>query len=314
MHKKVVIIGSGPAAWTAALYAARAELVPLVFAGFQMGGRRGGQLMLTTEVENFPGFPKGITGPELVELMEEQAKRFNVEVLEEDVLEIEANSDIIKVFGSKTSVQTNALIVATGAYAKRLDVKGDQEFWGRGITACATCDGPMPVFRNQDLAVVGGGDSACEEALFLTKYGKKVYMVLRRDQFRASKIMEERVKEASKIEILYNYDVEEIYGDRVVSGIRLKHVKSQEIREVPVKGVFYGIGHTPNTAFLKGLVELDETGYMIVKGDTTITSKPGIFAAGDVSDKRYRQAITAAGMGCKAALDVEKYLSEKGIH
>ncbi len=307
-----MIIGSGPAAWTAAIYAARARLVPCVFTGFKMGGKRGGQLMLTTEVENFPGYPLGVFGAELVRLMEEQARRFDIEVYEEDVHGIEIATDKFIVRGSSNAIQTRSVIVATGANAKRLTgVKGTEEFWMKGISACAVCDGAAPVFRDQELLVVGGGDSACEEAMFLTKYGKKVFLVHRRDTFRASKIMLERIQKTPKIEIIYNHVVEEIYGNVKVEGVKLKSVESGVIQDLPVKGVFYGIGHDPNTGFLNGQVELDETGYIVNEPGGTATSVPGIFGAGDVCDKRYRQAITAAGMGCMAALDVEKYLSEK---
>jgi thioredoxin reductase (NADPH) len=314
MQKNLVIIGSGPAAWTAAIYAARARLIPCVFTGFKMGGKRGGQLMLTTEVENFPGYPIGILGGELVRLMEEQARRFDIEVYEEDVHGIEICGDLFAVRGNNNTIQTRSVIIATGANAKRLTgVKGDDRLWMKGVSACAVCDGAAPIFRNQELLVVGGGDSACEEAMFLTKYGKKVYLVHRRDKFRASKIMLERVLKNPKIEIVYNHVVEEIYGDVKVEGVKLQSVETQAIKDIPVKGVFYGIGHEPNTQFLNGIIELDETGYIVNEVGGTKTSVPGIFGAGDVCDKRYKQAVTAAAMGCMAALDVEKYLSEKDI-
>lgn len=308
--EKLVIIGSGPAAWTAALYAARAELKPLVFAGFKMGGQRGGQLTTTTEVENYPGFPLGVSGIELVKNMEEQARRFNITVYEEDVTGVDCSKNPFVVRGSSNVVETYALIVATGAYARRMNIKGDKEFWNKGISACAVCDGALPLFRNQDLAVIGGGDSACEEASFLTKFGKKVYLILRRNQFRASKIMEERVRSNPKIEIIFEHEIIEAFGDLFLKGITLKQVKTGEEKKIEVRGLFYAIGHEPNSGFLGGQVKLDDTGYIAVQPNTSYTSLPGVFAAGDVSDKRYRQAVTAAGMGCMAAIDAERWLSE----
>ncbi len=308
--KQVVIIGSGPAAWTAALYAARAELKPVVFTGVNRGGQRGGQLTTTFEVENYPGFPLGVTGPELIRLMEEQARRFNVVVFEEDVIEIDASNFPFIVKGTNNSLLTLSIILATGAYAKKMDVPGNKEFWNKGISACAVCDGALPFFRNQPLAVIGGGDSACEEAHFLTKYASQVYLIVRRDQFRASKIMQERVREHPKIKIIFNHTLEQAMGSLALEAIEIKDVNTGVKETLSVRGLFYAIGHQPNTEIVRGIIDLDKVGYAKVKTGTTHTSFPGIFAAGDVSDKRYRQAITAAGMGCMAALDSEKWLTE----
>lgn len=311
MKRKIIIIGSGPAAWSAATYAARAELEPVVFVGQTAGGIRGGQLMTTTEVENYPGFPLGVTGPELIKLMEEQARRFGTTVYEEDVIDVDLSTYPFIVRGSSINLQTEALIVATGAYAKRLDIPGDKTFWNRGVSACAVCDGALPFYRNKELGVIGGGDTACEEALYLTKYASKVYVILRRDQFRASKIMQERVMDHDKIEIIYDHHVVEIYGEQVIKGVVIKHSKTEQTRKLPLGGLFYAIGHTPNTHFLKQQVGLDADGYIVVKGNSTYTTVEGVFAAGDVADKVYRQAISAAGTGCMAALDAERWLAKQ---
>jgi thioredoxin reductase (NADPH) len=308
--KNIIIIGSGPAAWTAALYAARGELKPVVFTGVKSGGQRGGQLTTTFEVENFPGFPLGVTGPELIRLMEEQARKFNIEVYEEDVLEVDTSSYPYAVRGTSNNFFTKTVIIATGAYAKKMEIPGHTEFWGKGISACAVCDGALPFFRNQPLAVIGGGDSACEEASFLTKYASMVYMIVRKDHLRASKIMQERVKENPKIKIIFSHTIEKAMGGITLESILVKDVNSGETQKLAVRGLFYAIGHQPNSEIVKGKIELDATGYIKVKKGTTHTSLEGIFAAGDVSDKRYRQAITAAGMGCMSALDAEKWLSE----
>ncbi len=312
MLYKAAVIGSGPAAWTALLYLARAQVDCVVFTGHTQGGARGGQLMLTTEIENYPGFPKGIGGPELMELMEKQVRQYkNVTCVEEDVLEIELGSRPFTLRGGRTCVQAYSVIVCTGAYARRLDgVPGDKEFWGKGVSACAVCDGALPIYRNKEIAVIGGGDSACEEALFLTKYAKKVYMILRSDKFRASKIMERRVEEHPKIEIIFEYQVKKIVGNDTVTGVNIAHSKHGVEKNLEVNGVFYGLGHNPSTGFLRNQVEMDEDGFLIRKNCTAMTSVEGVFAAGDVCDKRYKQAITAAGMGCMAALDCERWLSE----
>lgn len=311
--ENLVIIGSGPAGWTAAIYAARAKLKPLVITGFMAGGVKGGQLTTTTDVENYPGFPEGVQGPKLMELFEAQAKRFETRTLEVDVTEVDVSSQPFTIRHGKGTTMAHCVIVATGAVAKRLDTPGtrDGEFWQKGVSACAVCDGAMPMFQNQPLMVIGGGDSACEEANFLTKYGSKVYMILRRNEFRASKIMAERVQNNPKIEIIYEHEVKEVKGDSTVKSATIENVKTKETQEKEIAGLFFAVGHTPNTGFLKGKVAVDDVGYIQVEGFGTRTSVDGIFAAGDVFDKRYRQAVSAAGMGCMAALDAEKWLVEQ---
>lgn len=311
-RKKLVIIGSGPAAYTAAIYAARANLQPLMFEGFYTGP--GGQLMTTTEVENYPGFPDGVTGPALMEMMRKQAQKFGTTILTEDVAEVTLSSRPFVIKGGTTTVSADALIIATGATAKRLDVPGtkDGEFWQKGVTACAVCDGAAPLFRDKDLFVFGGGDTAVEEAIFLTKYGKKVYLVHRRDELRASKVMAERVLKHPKIEVIWNHVLVKVEGDKIVGRVVLKDINSNIETTHDAGGVFFAIGHTPNTGFLKGQVELHPNGYIKVKEGTSYTNVEGVFAAGDVQDHVYRQAVTAAGSGCMAALDAERWLSEKG--
>lgn len=312
--RKLVIIGSGPAAHTAAIYAARANLSPLLYEGFQ-SGPAGGQLMTTTEVENFPGFPKGIMGPELMDYFREQSVRFGTQILTEDVEWVDLSKRPFIVHGSSTEVLTESLIIATGATAKRLEIEGakDGQFWQKGVTACAVCDGAAPIFRNKHLFVIGGGDSAVEEASFLTKYGSKVFIVHRRGELRASKIMAERALKHPKIEILWDSVIEEIMGDSVVRRVRIKNLKTMEIEEKEAAGVFFAIGHQPNTAFLNGQLELNDVGYILVKNGSMATSVEGVFAAGDVQDPTYRQAVTAAGTGCMAALDAERWLNHMGI-
>lgn len=312
-RRSLVIIGSGPAAYTAAIYAARANLFPLVYEGF-FAGPAGGQLMTTTEVENYPGFPEGVSGPALMEKMRRQAERFGTTILTEDVVSLNLGVRPFVVSGSDTQVEANALIIATGATAKRLDVPGarDGELWQKGVTACAVCDGAAPIFRDRNLYVFGGGDTAVEEALFLTKYGKKVYLVHRRDELRASRIMCERVSRHPKIEMVWNHVLVRVEGSTVVTGVVLKDVKSGQETTREAGGVFFGIGHTPNTAFLNQQIALHPNGYIQVEPGTCLTSVEGVFAAGDVQDHLYRQAVTAAGSGCMAALDAERYLSEKG--
>jgi thioredoxin reductase (NADPH) len=309
--RKLAIIGSGPAAFTAAIYAARANLNPILFEGF-MSGPSGGQLMTTTEVENYPGFPDGILGPELMMNFRAQAARFGTVILTEDVETVDLSKRPFLVNGSSTRVIADSLIIATGATAKRLDIPGarDGEFWQKGVTACAVCDGAAPIFKNKPLFVIGGGDSAVEEAVFLTKYGSRVYIVHRRDQLRASKIMAERAMKHPKIEILWNSAIENISGDQIVRKVLLKNLADGKTEEREAGGVFFAIGHQPNTDFLGGQLKLNHTGYIIVKPGTTNTSCEGVFAAGDVQDPHYRQAVTAAGSGCMAALDSERWLSE----
>ena len=312
--KKLVIIGSGPAGHTAAIYAARANLDPVVFEGF-FSGPAGGQLMTTTEVENFPGFPDGISGPELMDRMRRQSIKFGAKIITEDVQHVDLRSKPFKVTGADTEVYAHSIIIATGATAKRLDVPGtkDGEFWQRGVTACAVCDGAMPIFKNQDLFVIGGGDTAVEEALFLTKYGKRVFIVHRRDELRASKIMAERAMNHPKITIIWDHILSKVEGDHVVKSVTLQNVHTKKEEKLAAGGVFFAIGHEPNTKFLQGQVPVHDNGYIRLKEPTMMTHVEGVFSAGDVHDHRYRQAVTAAGAGCKAAMEVEHYLVEKGF-
>lgn len=312
--ENLIIIGSGPAGYTAAIYASRAHLEPLLFEGF-FSGPAGGQLMTTTEVENFPGFPQGITGPELMERCRKQAERFGTRVISEDVVEIDLDHRPFKVVSKKKSYQTHSLIIATGAQAKRPDIEGtrDGQLWQKGVTACAVCDGAAPIFRNQELFVIGGGDSAAEEALYLTKFGSKVYLVHRRDQLRASKIMAKRAIEHPKIEVLWNSEISCVHGESKVTSVTLRDALNGQEREMKAGGVFFAIGHTPNTGFLKGRLRLDERGYLLLEGHGARTAVEGVFAAGDVIDPHYRQAITSAGSGCMAAMDAERWLGERDV-
>lgn len=312
--QKLIIIGSGPAGYTAAVYAARANLAPLLFEGF-LSGPAGGQLMTTTEVENFPGFPEGIMGPELMLQFRAQAARFGTTILTEDVASVDFSKRPFLIQGSSTKVLAESVIIATGASAKRLEIEGarDGEFWQKGVTACAVCDGAAPIFRQKPLYVIGGGDSAVEEAIFLTKYGSRVYIVHRREELRASKIMADRALKHPKIEILWNSAIEKISGDQFVRQVRVKNLLDGTLQEREAGGVFFAIGHEPNTAFLKGQLKLDKTGYILVEPGRTMTSVDGVFAAGDVQDHIYRQAVSAAGSGCMAALDAEKWLSHNGL-
>lgn len=311
--RNVVIIGSGPAGHTAAIYAARANLNPLLFEGFIQSGPAGGQLMTTTDVENYPGFPDGISGPMLMEHLRAQSARFNTTILTEDVLEVDFSSHPYQVKGESTTVLADTVIIATGAKAKILDIPGGTEFWNKGVSACAVCDGAIPIFRNKPLFVIGGGDSAVEEAIFLTKFGSRVYLVHRRDQLRASKIMAKRALEHPKIEVLWNSVIEQVSGDDIVRQVTVKNVATGALEKKEAAGVFFAIGHQPNTGFLNGQLPLNEAGYIIVKPGTTNTAIPGVFAAGDVQDPTYRQAITSAGSGCMAALDAERWLSHEGF-
>jgi thioredoxin reductase (NADPH) len=306
---KLIIIGSGPAGYTAAIYAARANLEPVLFEGFYTAG---GQLMTTTDVENYPGFPDGISGPELVERFRNQALRFGTRIITEEVESVNLSCRPFVAKGAKTHFEAHAMIISTGAMAKRLDIKGarDGEFWQRGVTACAVCDGAAPIFRNRPLFVVGGGDTAVEEALFLTKFGSRVYIVHRRDQLRASKIMQERAFKNSKIEVLWDSVVASVEGDTVVRSVIIENVKTLQKRTWEAGGLFFAVGHIPNTAFLQGQIELHPNGYIKVF-DGTRTNVEGIFVAGDVQDHVYRQAVTAAGSGCMAALEAERWLAER---
>ena len=312
MAHKVVIIGSGPAAHTAAIYAARANLEPVLFEGFMAGGiAAGGQLTTTTDVENFPGFPEGIMGPELTDRFREQSTRFGTVIHTETVESIDLSKRPFKIKSDTIECEAETVIIATGANAKRLDVPGtlDGQLWQRGVSACAVCDGALPFFRNKPLAVIGGGDSAVEEASYLTKFGSKVYIVHRRDELRASKIMQKRAIENPKIEMLWNSAVVEALGGDGLEQIKVKNLVTGEESLLECAGLFFAVGHEPNTSFLGGQIELDDQGYVLTKPGTTLTNVPGVFAAGDVQDKRYRQAITAAGSGCMAALDAEHFLS-----
>lgn len=312
--RKVVIIGSGPAAYTAAIYAARADLFPVVFEGFY-SGPSGGQLTTTTEVENYPGFPDGIMGPDLMMNLKKQAERFGTVCLAEDVTSVNFGKRPFIVQGSKTALEAHSVIIATGATAKRLDIAGagDGEFWQKGVTACAICDGAAPIFRGKDLYVIGGGDSAIEEAIFLTKFASKVYIVHRRNTFRASRIMADRALAHPKIEVIWDHEIVKIEGDQIVRSVIIEHVQTKQQKSCVAAGVFFAVGHRPNTDFLGGQIALEPNGYIKVKAGSSETSLEGVFAAGDVQDHIYRQAITAAGSGCMAALDAERWLSNKGL-
>ncbi|KAI9011394.1 hypothetical protein BC832DRAFT_529139 [Gaertneriomyces semiglobifer] len=314
---KCVVVGSGPAGHTAAIYLARANLQPLMYEGFMAGGvAAGGQLTTTTDVENFPGFPDGMSGVELTDRFRSQSEKFGTVIKTETISRVDLKERPFKLWVENKEEEgpllAKSIIVATGATAKRMHIKGEDKYWQAGISACAVCDGAVPIFRRKPLAVVGGGDSACEEATFLTKYASKVYVLVRRDKLRASKTMADRLLRNPKIEVLWNTVPVEAKGDgRLLKHLVLKDTKTGETRDLDVNGLFYAIGHKPNTAILEGTgVELDKDGYVITQAGSTYTSVPGVFAAGDVQDKRYRQAITAAGSGCMAALDCERWLEE----
>ena len=307
-----VIIGSGPAGHTAAVYAGRAMLEPLMYEGFMAGGvAAGGQLTTTTDVENYPGFPEGIGGPELMALMRRQSERSGARIVTETVSEVDLSAPPYTVTTeSGTTVAARTVIIATGATARRLYVDGAERLWQRGISACAVCDGALPVFRGKHLVVVGGGDTAAEEATFLTRYASEVTMLVRRDQMRASKTMQQRVLANDKIKISWNSVLSEVLGEDLVAGVRVRNVLTNAVTEFAAGGLFFAIGHEPNTAFLAGQIQTDDTGYLVTPDDSTATGKPGVFACGDVQDKIYRQAVTAAGSGCMAAMEAERYLSE----
>jgi len=308
-HEKVIIVGGGPAGYTAALYAARADLEPLVLEGPQPGG----QLTLTTEVDNYPGFPEGVQGPELMELMKKQAERFGTRCIFEVVTGVDLSQRPFTVTTGGDTYTADALIVASGASARWLGLESETQYRGFGVSACATCDAFF--FRDKEVYVVGGGDTAAEEALFLTKFASHVTLVHRRDELRASKILADRVQADEKVTLLWDSVVEEILGEDDpphVTGVRIKNVKSGEVTDHPADGIFMAIGHTPNTDFLKGQVEVDDAGFITTAAHSTATSVPGVFACGDVMDPSYKQAITAAGTGCRAALDAEHFLVEAG--
>jgi thioredoxin reductase (NADPH) len=303
-HEKVVIIGSGPAGFTAAIYAARATLQPLLFEGFQPGG----QLTITSEVENFPGFADGVMGPALMEEMKKQATRFGTRFVEGQVTRVDLSRRPFRLWLEQDEYSADALIVATGASAKWLGIPSEKQYQGRGVSACATCDGFF--FRNVEVAVVGGGDTAIEEATFLTKFASKVHLIHRRGELRASKIMQRKALENPKIAMVWHSAVDEVLGDgKAVTGLRLKSTQDGSTRELKVQGLFMGIGHEPNTGLFKGQLAMNEVGYLTVKPPTTATSVAGVFACGDVADPNYRQAISAAGTGCMAAIDAERFLA-----
>ena len=310
--ENIVIIGSGPAGYTAAIYAARANLQPLLVTGFNSGGIPGGQLMTTTFVENFPGFPDGVLGPELMDLMKAQAERWGTTLHESDVISINTDKRPFELKTLEGVIKSNSIIIATGASANRLGVVNEDKFWSKGISACAICDGATPQFREEELAVIGGGDSACEEAAYLTKYGSKVHLLVRSEKLRASAAMIDRVKANSKIEIHWNTTVEKANGDDWLQNIETINKQKGNVK-INVKGLFYAIGHTPNTKFLDNKIDLDNRGYIACNTGRPETSIEGIFAAGDVVDSEWRQGVTAAGTGCMAALAAERWLATKNL-
>ena len=311
--KDLVIIGSGPAGHTAAIYAARANLKPFMFEGYVAGGSAGGQLTTTTDVENYPGFPEGIQGPELMQLFRKQAERFGTEMVGEDIVEVDFSKRPFAIKSDQREVRAKAVIIATGAVARRMGVPSEEKMWNNGMSACAVCDGALPFFKNQPLMVIGGGDTAVEEASYLTKFGSVVYLVHRRDELRASKIMQKRAFDNKKLEIIWDTVFEDAIGEDFVTGARIQNVKSKEVKDISVSGIFYAIGHTPNTQMFDNQLDLDATGYIKVKAGTQETSVEGVFAAGDVHDHKYRQAVTAAGTGCAAALEAERWLAEQNV-
>lgn len=302
--EKVIIIGSGPAGYTAAIYTSRANLSPLLFEGDQPGG----QLMTTTDVENYPGFADGVMGPEMMQIFRKQAERFGTKMVSQLVEKVDFSQRPFKVWSNGKEYRAQTVIVSTGATAKLLNLPTEKQYWGKGVSACATCDGAF--FKNVEVAIVGGGDTAMEEALFLTRYATKVHVIHRRDSFRASKIMADRVLNHEKIVVHWNKEVDEIGGDRIVRWVKIKDTKDGSISELKVEGLFVAIGHKPNTDIFKGQLEMNETGYLITKPGSTYTNIDGVFACGDVQDPVYRQAVTAAGTGCMAAIDAERWLEK----
>ena len=312
--ENVVIIGSGPAGYTAAIYAARANLKPLMFEGLQAGGVPGGQLMTTTEVENFPGFPEGITGPELMDRMRSQAIRWGTECHTEDVVKVDFSQRPFTITSTDRTVKANSVIIATGATAKRLGLPSEKQYWNNGISACAICDGASPIFNGKELIVVGGGDSAAEEAVYLTKYGSRVHLLVRRGELRASKAMQNRVLNNPKITVHWHTETIDVYGENnLMTGVRVRNTQTGKESEIKSNGLFFAIGHKPNTDLFVNQIELDDVGYIKVTPGTVATSVEGVYAAGDVQDHEYRQAVSAAGTGCMAALAAERWLSERDL-
>lgn len=305
---KCLIIGSGPAGYTAAIYAARAKMEPVLYTGQEMGG----QLMITTDVENYPGYPDGIMGPQMMDDFRKQAERFGTDIRMAMITKVDFTGPVHKVWAEDgTEIHTDTVIISTGASAKWLGIQSEQTFMNKGVSACAVCDGFF--FKGTEVAIVGAGDTAAEEALYLSKLCPTVHMFVRRDEMRASKIMAERVKKTENIKIYWNTETQEILGKDEVDGVRVINNKTQEVSEIPVKGFFVAIGHTPNTAIFEDFLDKDETGYLITKPDSSKTNVEGVFASGDAQDHVYRQAVTAAGTGCMAALDAERYLGEKEL-
>ena len=305
--RNLIIIGSGPAGYTAGLYSARADLKPLLFEGYASGG----QLMTTTEVENYPGFPEGITGPKMMPLFRKQAQRFGTDMITQDVDSVDFSVHPFKVTSAGKDYFAHAVIVATGAHAKYLGLKNERRLLSKGVSACATCDGAF--FKGEKLAIVGGGDTAMEEAIFLTRFAKSVTLIHRREKLRASKIMQDRVLKNDKINFYWNTVVIDCLGEKKLTGLKLKNLKTGEEREEDFGGLFVAIGHKPNTEIFKGQLETDDVGYILTKGKSTYTNIEGVFACGDAQDKVYRQAVTAAGTGCAAAIDAERWLEGQGL-
>tara|TARA_B100000700_G_scaffold197925_1_gene217684 strand:- start:517 stop:1893 length:1377 start_codon:yes stop_codon:yes gene_type:complete len=311
--ENIVIVGSGPAGYTAAIYAARANLQPLLITGFQEGGIPGGQLMTTTFVENFPGFPNGVQGPELMDLIKAQAVRWGTKLLEEDAKAIDLSKRPFSINTSTEEIKTNSIIIATGASANRLGLENEKLFWSKGISACAICDGATPQFREEELAVVGGGDSACEEAQYLTKYGSHVHLLVRSNKLRASAAMADRVKVNSNITIHWDTELIDVLGNDWLEQLKVKRKQTNKVEFISAKGLFYAIGHTPNTSLVTNQLETDSKGYLSTQAGRPETSLEGVYAAGDVADSEWRQGVTAAGSGCKAALAAERWLTNNNL-
>ena len=311
--ENLVIIGSGPAGYTAAIYAGRANMKPVMFEGYQMGGIPGGQLMTTTEVENFPGFPEGITGPQLMDRMKAQAVRWGAELYTEDVIEVDLSQRPFTVRSEEREFKTHSIVIATGATAKRLNLPSEAKYWSNGISACAICDGASPIFKNTELVVIGGGDTAAEEAVYLTKFATHVHLLVRRDEMRASKAMQQRVLDHEKVTVYWNTEAVDVYGNGKMEGVKIKNNQTGEETEIPAGGLFYAIGHTPNTQIFKGQIDLDSTGYIVTQPNSVETNVEGVYAVGDVQDHEFRQAITAAGSGCMGAMLAERWLAANNL-